>query len=144
VNSLVFHSKQISRRESEDSQKEKPNIKDYAHDVLLLIGNRKLCRYIVSSAPGTAITFFESIIEKNKYYLPVSQFSKNISQEAILNKDSILYHEDEGYKSGLLGYLKPFSQSIYGDHRLIRSLEKHGIASGFRFRNCVENRRSST
>ena len=94
----------------------------HAHDLLLLIGNRKFCRYIVSNSPGTAIMLFQRISETQKYYLPLRQFTTNISTEAISNTDSILYHEDEGYHSGLLGYVKPFSAAVFGDYRLVEGL----------------------
>ncbi len=94
----------------------------YAHELLLLIGNRKFCRQVVARAPGTAIALFQRISEKQSYYLPVRQFTKNLSAEAIQNIDSILYHEDEGYDSGLLGYVKPFSAAVFGDYRLVEGL----------------------
>ena len=56
------------------------------------------------------------------FQLPIGQFSTNVSAEAILNKESLLYHEDEGYHSGLLGYVKPFSQAIYGNYELVEQL----------------------
>ena len=103
-------------------KKQKPDIGDYAHDMLLLIGNRKLCRHIVAASPVTAMAFFEAMTAEKKYAIPIGQFARNISAEAIINKDSILYHEDEGYDSGLIGYLKPFSQSIYGNYKLLDML----------------------
>jgi hypothetical protein len=93
----------------------------YARDVLLLIANRRLCRHIAASSPGTAMALFQEMSKQEKYYLPISQFGVNVSTEAILNKDSILYHEDEGYYSGYFGYVKPFTQAIYGDHRLVEA-----------------------
>ena len=100
----------------------KPSAGAYANDMLLLIGNRKFCRYIVSSSPITAITLFEVMSSKKIYNLPIGQFSTNIATEAIMNKDSILYHEDEGYRSGLIGYQKPFSKALYGDYALVESI----------------------
>lgn len=94
----------------------------YAHDLLLLLGNRKFCRHVVASAPGTAIALFQRMSESRKYLPPVRQFATNLSTEAILNTDSILYHEDEGFYSGLLGYTKPFSATIYGDYKLVEGL----------------------
>ena len=128
---LVKLSKQIPPRwgndtkENEEEKKHKPNVGDYAYDVLLLIGNRKLCRHIIASSPVTAMAFFEAMAINKKYELPIGQFAKNISTEAIINKDSILYHEDEGYSSGLIGYLKPFSQAIYGNYQLVEALGSH-------------------
>ena len=100
----------------------KPNAANYAHDVLILLGNRKLCRNIIAFSPGTAIAFFNVMTDIKKYNIPIRQFSKNISTEVIINKDSILYHEDEGFSSGLIGYLKPFSQAIYGNYELVETL----------------------
>jgi hypothetical protein len=125
---IVELSKQVPSRwrndtvGKEEGKKRKPNVGDYAYDVLLLVGNRKLCRHIITSSPVTAIAFFEAMIANNKYNIPIGQFAKNISTEAIINKDSILYHEDEGFSSGLIGYLKPFSQAIYGNYRLVEAL----------------------
>ena len=95
---------------------------DYAHDLLLLIGNRKLCRHIVASAPMTALAFFDEAAKAKKFQLPLGQFAKNISGEAIANRDSNLYHETDGFSSGLLGYIKPFSQTVYGNYWLMEGL----------------------
>ncbi|MFZ5453640.1 MAG: hypothetical protein ACOZF2_17420 [Thermodesulfobacteriota bacterium] len=130
---LVKLSKQIINRrgdnikKNEEKKKRKPNVGDFAHDILLMIGNRKLCRHIIASSPITAIEFFDAMTTNKKYHLPMAQFAKNISTEAIINKDSLLYHEDEGYDSGLIGYLKPFSQAIYGNYELVEALaSNHG------------------
>lgn len=125
---LVKLSRQITRRwgddrrEKEEEQKRQPNVGDYAYDVLLLVGNRKLCRHIVASSPVTAMVFFEAMSTNEKYDLPIRQFARNISTEAIINKDSFLYHEDEGYRSGFTGYVKPLSHAIYGNYRLVETL----------------------
>lgn len=125
---LVKLSRQITRRsgddrrEKEEEQKREPNVGDYAYDVLLLVGNRKLCRHIVASSPVTAMVFFEAMSTNEKYDLPIRQFATNISTEAVINKDSFLYHEDEGYRSGFTGYVKPLSQAIYGNYRLVETL----------------------
>ncbi|MFA4904074.1 MAG: hypothetical protein WC600_15185 [Desulfobaccales bacterium] len=125
---LVKLSNQIpamSRNDTKDKKegvKHKPGVGDYAYEVLLLIGNRKLCRHIIASSPITAMAFFEEMTTHKKFELPIGHFSKNISTEAIINKDSILYHEDEGYSSGLIGYLKPFSQAMYGNYQLVEAL----------------------
>jgi hypothetical protein len=99
-----------------------PKYANHAHNLLLLIGNRKFCRHIASSAPGTAIVLFQRVSETHKYYLPLRQFATNVSTEAIQNTDSSLYHEDEGYYSGFLGYVKPFSTALFGDYRLVEGL----------------------
>lgn len=110
------------KAEAQKENRGRVTIGGYASDLLLLLGNRKLCRHIVASSPITAILFFDSASKHKAYDIPMAQFAKNISTEAILNTDSILYHEDDGFHSGLLGYLKRFSNAVYGDYRLVESL----------------------
>ncbi len=107
-------------------KKRKPDARDYAHDLILLIANRKLCRHIIASSPGTAIAFFEEMSINRKFDIPIGAFAVNISAEAVLNKDSILYHEGEGYVSGLMGYRKDFSHAVYGNFRLVEALATSG------------------
>lgn len=95
---------------------------EFANDLMLLIGNRKFCRHIVAEAPGTAIAIFDAMSRQKKYRLPLGQFASNITTEALINKDSMLYHEDAGYFSGLIGYLKPFSNALYGDFKIVEAL----------------------
>jgi hypothetical protein len=104
----------------------KPSAEGYANDMLLLIANRKFCRYLVASSPVTAIRFLDVVAEAKAYRIvPIGLFAQNVSTEAIRNKDSGLYHEDEGYNSGLLGYIKPFSQALYGNYELVEALGNH-------------------
>jgi hypothetical protein len=100
------------------------NTSRYANDILLLIAMRKFCRHIVASAPGTAISFFSAMSHSKKYHLPIGQFAANISTEALLNRDSLLYHEDEGFYSGYFGYVRPFTNAVYGDFHLVEALTK--------------------
>ncbi len=131
--SIISNTKLVHVSSSLDIKKSrikniKPSQSDYAHDFLLLIGNRKFCRYIITSSPTTAIDFFHAMSNQKKYDVPIGAFSKNVSTEAIIYKDSILYHEDEGYKSGLIGYLKPFTQTVYGNYVLVEELAKNNAS----------------
>lgn len=123
--SLVKFSRQLPSRYVEQERakpkKKKPGVEDYAYELLLLIANRKLCRHIVESSPVTALAFFDAMTADRKFDVPLSQFAKNISTEAIANKDSILYHETDAYSSGLIGYIKPWTQTIYGNFDLIEA-----------------------
>lgn len=126
---LVRFSRVIKRRaEVEENARErprKPQVGDYAHDILLLIANRKFCRHIVESSPITALAFFEAMSTQKKFFIPIGQFAKTVSSEAIENKESILHHEDDGFRSGLIGYIKPWSQTIYGDFSLLEALAEN-------------------
>ncbi len=94
----------------------------YAREFLLMMGSRKLCRHIMTSSTVTAICLFNAIKKHAKYDLPVGQFSRNILIEGLINKDSILYHEDNAYYSGIIGHQKPFSRAIYGEYEIIEAL----------------------
>ncbi len=124
--SIVKHSSLITRHELSEPQPEKWKWKNdankWAYEILLLIGNRKFCRHVIASSPGTAIKFFLAMDKEKKYGLPIGQFASNITTEALLNRDSNLYHEDSGYSSGLFGYRKPFSEALYGNYQLVENI----------------------
>ena len=42
--------------------------------------------------------------------------------EALANKDSFLFHEAEGYESGLIGYIKPLSQAMFSNHQMVEGI----------------------
>lgn len=94
----------------------------YANDILLLIADKRFCRAIVESSPGTALALFESVRRVNKYDVNINTFAKNLVTEALDSRDSFLYHETTGYKSGLLGYHKPVSQAMCSDYRMVQNV----------------------
>lgn len=96
-----------------------PKVEAYANDLLLLIADKRLCRVIVESSPGTALAMFQEIGSTKKYDIQVGTFAKNIVSEAIANKDSFLFHEAEGYDSGLIGYHKPLSHAMFSNHQMV-------------------------
>lgn len=127
--SLIEHSRRLPPRNQNKSissvnLKMQATVDGYAHDILLLIANRKFCQQIVSASPVTAQLFFESMSSIRKFDIPMEQFARNISSEAIAQKDSFLYVEAEGYESGLLGYLKPVSQAVFGNYELVEALAR--------------------
>lgn len=107
-------------------------VTSYATQALLTLSNRKLCRHIIESSPVTAIAVMQAASEQKKYRLPLGQFVENITTEALLNSDSILYHED-GYLSGLAGEIQPFTNIMYGDYQLLEGME-HGSPLDLNFR----------
>ena len=109
------------RREKEE-KKNPPKVEAYANDLLLLIADRRLCRVVVASSPGTALVIFRAMAETKKYGIQVETFANNILNEAIANKDSFLFHEAEGYQSGLIGYRKPLSQAMFSNHEMVETI----------------------
>lgn len=111
-----------------------PRHAGFAHDILLLIANRKFCRQVVRVSPVTVIRLFEAMTEQKKYAIPVDEFAKNIVTEALIAPDSIIYHESEEFSSDLLGYTKPFSKSVFGNYELVETLAyNHGSPTDILF-----------
>lgn len=102
------------------SNKKIPEVTAYADDILRLIGDKRFCRAIVESSPGTALAIFRAIEEAEQYGIPqLKTFARNIVNEALVNKDSFLFHETDEYESGLIGYHKPLSQAIFSNHKMV-------------------------
>lgn len=122
VKSIVKYAPEIKPYKSKAEDKHFDEISGYANDLLLLIGDRRFCRAIVESSSGTAYAFFKEISVSKKYNVQIRTFAKNVLNEAIENKNSFLFHETNGYDSGLIGYLKPLSQAMFSDYDLVESV----------------------
>ena len=94
-----------------------------ANQLLSLIADRRLCRVIVQSSPGTALALFRAIGETKKYGLRMDIFAKNIVHEALENKDSFLYHETSGYETGLIGEQKPLSMAMFSNYEMVETID---------------------
>lgn len=103
-----------------------PTPRDYAHDILMLIANRKLCRHIVQSSPVTVMDFLEAANHEDGAWAPIGEFATNISIEAFSNKESFVFQEAEEYDSGLIGHLKPVTQALFGHFELMERLARQG------------------
>ncbi|MGH9256760.1 MAG: hypothetical protein ACRD3C_19545 [Vicinamibacterales bacterium] len=99
-----------------------PSASGYANDILLLIADKRFCRAIVESSPVTAHAFFDAISKSGKYDVVIQTFGRNIVSEALANPNSFLYHEAEGYESGLLGYHKPLTQAMFGNYAMVEGI----------------------
>jgi hypothetical protein len=109
------------KRESE-KPREPPKVEAYANDLLLLIADKRLCRAIVKSSPGTALAIFQAMGETRKYGIQVETFARNLINEALANRDSFIFHEAEGYESGLIGYHKPLSQAMFSNYQMVETI----------------------
>jgi len=108
-----------------NKQRRKPGsrVEILANELLLLIADKRLCRAIVEYSPVTALAFFQAIADKKKHGIQIGTFAKNIVSEALANRDSFLYHEAEGYDSGLLGYYKPLSQAMFSNYEMVETID---------------------
>jgi hypothetical protein len=108
--------------EGKGGGKEISDAEAYANDILLLIADKRFCRVIVESSPVTALAIFHEMGEAKKYGIQIETFAKNIVNEALANKNSFLYHEADGYESGLIGYLKPLSQAMFANYMMVETV----------------------
>ena len=99
-----------------------------------MIADRKFCRHVVHSSPITALALFEEIAAQKKLDVPLETFAKNITSEAIANRDSFAYHEVEGYYTDHVGYHKPLTKSLYGNYVMVDALG-HVFDVDYRERN---------
>lgn len=99
-------------------------VRRYAYDALLIIADRKFCRHVIEASPITALVLFEEAASQRKFDIPLDTFAKNITSEAIANRDSFAYHEVEGYYTGYVGFHKPLTKALYGNYALVDSLDQ--------------------
>ena len=97
-------------------------VEQFANEILLLIGNRRFCRSVVSHAQGTALLFFNSVQKQGKYGIDIGVFGQNLIAEALEDRDSFLFHEINWYESGLIGEIKPLSSAIFSNFELVESV----------------------
>ena len=117
--SIISFAPSILRHTSEESLLP---VEDSASEILLLMADKRFCRAVVKSSPGTALKLFSEMDAQQKLGINVRTFSKNILNEAILDKDSFIYHEAEGYETGFMGYVKPLTQTMYGNFDLVETV----------------------
>ena len=110
-------------REEYESQEETPGY--FAYNAFGIIANRKFCRHLAESAQASAIFLFQDISDLKRYDLPIGSFCRTVTEEAILNKESILHHESEEFASNLIRDVKPWSRAVYGDYQMIQNMRVH-------------------
>ena len=94
----------------------------YANEVLMLVADRRFCRAMVAASPGTIACVFGAMLDTKKYGVNVSVFAKNVVEEALLNRDSFLYHESEYWESGLVGRERPICRAIFSDFFMVEKI----------------------
>lgn len=99
-------------------------IRQSAHEVLLLLGDRRFCRSVVQSAPSTAMALFEAMTSQKKYDVALGTFAKNVTSEAIASRESFAYHEVAGSQTGFIGYYKPLTTALYGNYSVVSALKQ--------------------
>lgn len=125
---IVFHAtgsygSPYAELNGEKSRAKLSETASYANNILSLIADKRFCRAVVESSPGTAWGFFFEMGEQKKYTISIKTFANNIVNEAVENRNSFLYHETAGYESGLIGDYKPLSRAIFANYKMVECVE---------------------
>lgn len=117
---LVHHAteKKSPYGPGDEKQRKVSDVESYANDLLMLIADKRFCRVIVESSPGTALGIFQEMQDADKC-VHVEIFSKNILNQALSNKESFIFHEAGSYDSGLIGYHKPLTQAMFSNYKMV-------------------------
>ena len=103
-------------------EKGKRRPRTHAYQLLLMLGDKRFCRYAVQ-VPSLAEKLFRVMSETGRHRVPIETFAKNFTEQAIANKDSFVYHEVETYESGYIGFHKPITRAVYGNYRLLEDVQ---------------------
>ncbi len=98
-----------------------------AHDLLLLLGDRRFCRTVATQAPWLASDIFWELRDHPQAAKALGPFSSNVSAELIMGVDTILHQEDSGAFSGLIGESQPLSTAIYGSWSVVEACSQRGF-----------------
>lgn len=128
VRSLIHHSTDVReweakrRRQGDGNTQKLPRVAEIANEILLLIGHPRFCRAVVEAAPAAAGAVFSEISDARKYGVQTGVFARNILNEALANKNSFLFHETDGFQSGLIGIHQPLSQAMFGNYEMVAAI----------------------
>lgn len=128
ANAIVRHCNEGGRHRANRRPKLPSITSDAANDLLLLLGDRRFCRQVALTSPGTAIAIFSEMGAQKKFHLPIADFGRNVMSEAIANHDSLLHHETSDLSWNYLGYTKPFSRALLSNFELVEALAADGTS----------------
>ncbi len=95
----------------------------YGHEIVYLLGERRVCRAIVMHYPEFLFSFLSNLEKYQKHTFEVSIFLNHIVSEALLFKDSFLHREQKEYTHEYIGRIKPISNALFGDVKIHRAFK---------------------
>jgi hypothetical protein len=107
-----------------------------AHNLVLALADNRFCALIVDRVPAFALRCFELACQHPT--VPFGNFSRNVGEEFIRNKNSAFYQEESGYQSGYFGYAKPITNTVFGNYSLVeRCATQHACPLDLDFRTIL-------
>jgi hypothetical protein len=121
--SLIEHATDWDREQrQENSIDERSDVQAYADDILLILADKRLCRTMAETSPGTALRLFREISRSEKYGISIEGFARNFVAAAIRDKNSFIYHETDEFEAGLIGHHQPLLTVMYGNYKMVRKI----------------------
>ncbi|MBA6383658.1 hypothetical protein H4J45_09755 [Colwellia sp. BRX10-6] len=99
-----------------------------AYELIFLLSNKNFCDTLAAYSPHTAIAFFNALeSEKTIHANCFNIITSLISTSLLNNKNSLIYHENEHYRSGLLGHNKALSRAMFGNYHIISQVRGNTV-----------------
>jgi hypothetical protein len=120
VDQVFEHAAQLDPKDDgENLRTRKDVVYATAHDLILLFADPRLCKIVASSSPGFAARSLIAYKEKALGKVPFSAFHRNLATAFLADRNSSIYHEESGFDSGLVGYVKESSTAIFGSYEVV-------------------------
>ena len=95
---------------------------NYANKILDLMADKRFCRAIATSSPMTAISLYREMSNNKKYDIPVKLFTKNLFEEAIGDRTSLIYHEISRYNSGHTKHQDQLIHILFSNYEMTETI----------------------
>lgn len=111
---IVAQANKIYGNDIESSESE---VSKTAYELVFLLSNRNFCDALAAYSPHTALVLFDALNNERIIYANCFNIITSLISSAFLtNKNSLIYHENESYRSGLLGHQKNLSRAMFGKY----------------------------
>ena len=99
-----------------------------AYELIFLLSNRNFCDALAAYSPHTALVFFGALNNERSIHANCFNIITSlISTSFLANKNSLIYHEDETYRSGLLGHQKSLSRAMFGNYKTFSQIRGNTV-----------------
>lgn len=95
---------------------------EIAQQLISTLGNPRFCRIVAQTVPALAAEIFHQASKGSVRTLPLDQFSRNIAGEFFADPTTAIHYEGDGFRSGLIGYVRPISKELFEHLELVEEL----------------------
>lgn len=95
---------------------------EIAQQLISMLGDPRFCRVVAKQVPALAAEIFHQASRGSARELPLDQFSRNVAGEFFSDPTTAIHYEEDGFKSGLIGYARPVSKELFEHVELVEQL----------------------